>query len=93
MSKKLMRRTLFPLAAVGAFAGVGADPANAANVEADNPGIIIRISRQDNGWQVLVPDFEAMHGSWKPGQFLPNMWMPLAEYLEMIDQVFSVDGT
>jgi hypothetical protein len=37
--KKLTRRSIFPMAAAGSFAGIGADPAHAANIEAGNPGL------------------------------------------------------
>lgn len=88
--KKLTRRSIFPMAAVGSLAGIGADPSHAANVEAGNPGIVIRITKYHKGWAVLVPDFEAMDGYWQPGHIMPTKWMPLAEYLAMVDEVYSV---
>lgn len=77
------------MAAAGSFAGIGADPAHAANIEAGNPGIVIRIAKDGNDWCALVPDFEAINEYWRPGHLMPTKWMPLAEYLAMVDEVYS----
>jgi len=33
-----------------------------------------------------------MDGWWMPGMAVPTKWMPVAEYLKLIDEAFSKEG-
>lgn len=81
---KLTRRSIFPLAAVGIVAAT--DGSQGATI--DNQGIIVRIARHYGGWHALVPDIDSMNG-WRPGFAIPVKWMPLNDYLALIDQTYE----
>lgn len=84
---KLSRRAMFPLFAVGGIAA--ADGSQGATLDTTLPGIIARIARGRDGWSILVPDHESMEGWWLPGFAVPTKWMPIAEYLKMIDETYK----
>lgn len=88
---KLTRRSIFPLTAAGVAAAV--DGSQGATLDPNNnPGILVRIARHGDGWRALVPDFESMSGYWRPGMIMPLKWMPLQEYLDLVDQTYSADA-
>ena len=85
---KFSRRALFPLFAAGGIAA--ADGSQGATLDTSLPGIVARIGRcVDGKWSILVPDFEAMQGWWLPGFAVPTKWMPVAEYLKLLDETYS----
>lgn len=89
---KLTRRSLFPLAAAGIIPA--ADGSQGATLDPNGlPGILVRIAYigWEGGWCALVPDLDAMHGYWKPGMVVPTKWMPINEYLTMIDKAYSME--
>ena len=85
---KLSRRAMFPLFAAGGIAA--ADGSQGATLDASLPGIVARIGRGHNGrWSILVPDFDSMQGWWLPGFAVPTKWMPIDEYLKLLDETYS----
>jgi len=87
---KFSRRALFPLFAAGGIAA--ADGSQGATLDVPLPGIVARISRGRDGWSILVPDFDSMQGWWLPGFAVPTKWMPLAEYLKLLDETYSMES-
>jgi len=88
---KLSRRAMFPLFAVGGIAA--ADGSQGASFDATLPGIVTRLSKMHGqGWCFLVPDLDSMDGWWMPGMAVPTKWMPVAEYLKLIDEAFSKES-
>jgi len=77
---------MFPLFAVGGIAA--ADGSQGATLDATLPGIVARIARSRDGWSILVPDLDSMEGWWLPGFAVPTKWIPIAEYLKLIDEVY-----
>lgn len=88
---KLTRRSVFPLSAAGVIAAV--DGSQGATLDPNNhAGILVRLARDGRKWSALVPDYEAMNNYWRPGMIMPLKWMPLEEYLELLDQTFSAEA-
>lgn len=88
---KLTRRSIFPLTAAGVVAAV--DGSEGATLDPNNyAGILVRLARRGDGWQALVPDFENMNGYWRPGMVMPVKWVPLQEYLDLVDQTYSMEA-
>lgn len=87
---KLSRRGLFPLFAAGGIAA--ADGSQGAALDTTLPGIVARIARHQDGWSILVPDFDAMQGWWLPGFAVPTRWMPIAEYLKLLDETYDMES-
>lgn len=88
---KISRRAMFPLAGAGIIAA--ADGSQGAAIDhGGQPGILVRMAQIHGKWSVLVPDLEAMHGYWKPGWVIPVKWMPVDEYLKMLDETYTMDG-
>lgn len=87
---KLTRRSIFPLTAAGVVAAV--DGSQGATLDPNNhAGILVRIARDGSKWSALVPDWESMNGYWRPGQQMPLQWIPLQEYLELLDETYKTD--
>ena len=87
---KLTRRSMFPLFAVGGI--VATDGSQGATLDTSFPGIVARLSRRHDGWCILVPDHTSMEGWWLPGFAVPTKWMPLAEYLKLLDETYSMES-
>lgn len=85
---KISRRALFPMAAVGALAtseaGATIDPHGQI-------GLTVKLVKMWGDWHVIVPDWEAMNGYWMPGMVIPTKLMMVADYLELLDETYTLD--
>ncbi len=87
---KFSRRALFPLFAAGGIAA--ADGSQGATLDTTLPGIVARIAKGRDGWSILVPDFDSMQGWWLPGFVVPTKWVPIAEYLKLLDETYNMES-
>lgn len=87
---KLSRRAMFPLAAVGA-AALGGEAGAAINPNG-MPGLHLTLFKMQGQWQVTVPDWESMNAWWTPGMCVPTKMMPVQDYLNLLDETYSMEG-
>ena len=85
---ELTRRSIFPLAA----AGIIAAPDGSQGATLDHHGIVVKMAKRYGEWCALVPDLDSMNGHWRPGFAIPTKWMPLKEYLDLIDKTYAMDA-
>lgn len=84
---KLTRRAIFPLAAVGA---TSAGHASISNIGL--PGLAVTLVKHGGQWCVIVPAWGAMDNWWRPGMAVPTEFMPIIDYLSLLDETYRMDG-
>jgi hypothetical protein len=76
------------MAAVGALttseAGATIDPTGQV-------GLTVKLVKMWGDWHVIVPDWDAMNDYWVPGMAVPTKLMTVADYLELLDEVYTQD--
>lgn len=83
---------MFPLAAVGVGALASTSEAGASIDPLGRPGLAVTMFKMQGQWQVVVPSWEDMNGWWRPGMAVPTKMMPVQDYLNLLDEVYSTEG-
>jgi hypothetical protein len=53
-------------------------------------GINIKIGWVYRQWEVWLPDWENIGPYWRPGMIVPGKWVPLTEYLKLLEDEFKL---